>query len=425
VVWSFVFKTLSMVVLRFRDRTPREFKVPLNVRFGNVEFPVGLSLIFLLMLVSAVANVLTKQVATVSGVIFTTAFLTLFMATERYHEKRRRGAKHQHLDQFNQQLTEEVSALNLGLTKTYAKLVAIRSPQNLFMLEKALAETDPLTTDVVVMTAKVAQKGGEENAAEMALDSYDQHLMTAVVERAERAGKMVVPLIVPTNNPLHAVLKTAKEIHAHELLLGASNKFTAEEQLDQISFYWITLHGGQPPGLTVRILSRDRDVYFDLEGGNRIPKISERQARSVAELRAAGVGVDRVLLAHDGTTVSSDLFKSVLTMLDPEVVLDLVAVTPAESTTNGHGAEQLQQDQELARHLGRELQIHSPADQLGPDIVEVAHEGHYDLIILALSAEWSHSSSSVRSQWTDYVLQHAHCLVFLAAPPVLPPEVAE
>ncbi|HLQ44801.1 MAG TPA: APC family permease, partial [Planctomycetaceae bacterium] len=81
VVWSFVFKTLSMVVLRFRDRTPREFKVPLNVRFGNVEFPVGLSLIFLLMLVSAVANVLTKQVATVSGVIFTTAFLTLFMAT--------------------------------------------------------------------------------------------------------------------------------------------------------------------------------------------------------------------------------------------------------------------------------------------------------------------------------------------------------
>ena len=166
-------------------------------------------------------------------------------------------------------------------------------------------------------------------------------------------------------------------------------------------------------------------MYFDLEGGNRIPKISERQARSVAELRAAGVGVDRVLLAHDGTTVSSDLFKSVLTMLDPEVVLDLVLVTPAEPTTNGHGAEQLRQDQELARHLGRELQVHSPVDKLGPEIVEVAHEGHYDLIILALSAEWSHSSSSARTPWTDYVLQHAHCLVFLAAPPVLPPEVTE
>ena len=51
----------------------------------------------------------------------------------------------------------------------------------------------------------------------------------------------------------------------------------------------------------MRLLSRDRDMYLDLAGGNRIPKISERQARTVAELRAAGVGVDRVLLVHDGT----------------------------------------------------------------------------------------------------------------------------
>ena len=41
VVWSFVFKALSMVVLRFKDRRPREYKVPLNVRIGKVELPVG------------------------------------------------------------------------------------------------------------------------------------------------------------------------------------------------------------------------------------------------------------------------------------------------------------------------------------------------------------------------------------------------
>ena len=146
----------------------------------------------------------------------------------------------------------------------------------------------------------------------------------------------------------------------------------------------------------------------------------------MADLRAAGVGVDRVLLAHDGTAVSSDLYKSVLTMLDPEVVLDLVAVTPAElEPQNGQGAEQLQQDQELALHLGREIQIHSPAEQLGPEIVELAQAGHYDLIILGLPGEWTHSSNSSRSLWTDYVRQHAHCLVFWAAPPVLPQEVAE
>src|SRR5262249_28592788 len=34
VVWSFVFQALSMVMLRFKDRRPREFKVPLNIHIG-------------------------------------------------------------------------------------------------------------------------------------------------------------------------------------------------------------------------------------------------------------------------------------------------------------------------------------------------------------------------------------------------------
>ncbi len=50
VVWSFVFKTLAMVVLRFKDRTPREFKVPFNLRIGKVEMPIGLGIIFLIVL---------------------------------------------------------------------------------------------------------------------------------------------------------------------------------------------------------------------------------------------------------------------------------------------------------------------------------------------------------------------------------------
>src|SRR5947209_19980776 len=53
VIWSFVFQALSMVVLRFKDPRPREFKVPLNFRVGGVEVPVGLLLILLSLLVSA------------------------------------------------------------------------------------------------------------------------------------------------------------------------------------------------------------------------------------------------------------------------------------------------------------------------------------------------------------------------------------
>ena len=150
--------------------------------------------------------------------------------------------------------------------------------------------------------------GGETGTGGLDLDNYDQQLMTAVVERAEKAGKQVKPLIVPTNNPLYAILRTATDLKAQEVVVGASNKFTAEEQLDQIAFYWISLHDGPPPALTVRILSRDRDVYFDLDGGNRIPKFGERRARSVADLRAAGIGVAKVLLVHDGTPASERSF---------------------------------------------------------------------------------------------------------------------
>jgi amino acid transporter len=418
VVWSFVFKALAMVVLRFKDRSPREFKVPANIRIGTVEVPVGLSAIFLILLVTALLNFFTKEVATVGGIAFTCVFLGVFMASEHYHEKRRRGLRHEHLEQFNQQISEEVSAATLRLTKPYRKLVAIRSPQNLYMLEKTLAETDPETTDVVVMTAKVAPVG-DSPIAEPDLDDYDQHLMTAVVDRAEKAGKQVKPLILPTNNPLYAVIRTAKDLHAQELVMGASNKYTADEQLDQIAFYWINMHDGQPAPLTVRLLGRDRDVHLDLGGGNRIPRISERQARSVAELRAAGVGVDRVLLVHDGTPESSDLFQAVLTMLDPGVVLAFAQISSA-GFNNGHGT--LSQDRERARKLGRELAVHSISTDPGPEIARTARQGQYDLIILPLPAESQAGPTLAMDGLIGYLLRHAHCRVFLAAPPAIPQE---
>jgi amino acid transporter len=423
VVWSFVFKALAMVVLRFTDRTPREYKVPGNFRIGSIEVPFGLLLIFLILLSTALLNLFTKEVATVGGITFTIVFLGVFMLSEHYHEKKRAGAHHEHMEQFNQQTAAEVTPAMMGFGKLYRKLVAIRSPQNLFMLEKALAETDPETTGVVVMTAKVAPVGdGHMNASE--LDPYDQQLMTAVVQRAERAGKQVKPLIVPTNNPLHAVMQTAKDLQAHEVIVGASNKYTADEQMEQIAFYWISLHGGNPAPLTVRIMNRERDIYLDLAGGNRIPKISERRARSVAELRAAGVGVDRVLLLHDGTPPASDLFEAVLTMLDSQVTLALLPLAPVGSEPiNGHGSVQL--DEERARKLGRDVRIESAKDVSGPALVQLAQEGAYDLIILPLPPELPQTSAVPLDERTNHVLRHAHCRVFLASTPGIPQEVVD
>jgi amino acid transporter/nucleotide-binding universal stress UspA family protein len=426
VVWSFTFKALAMVVLRFRDKTPREYKVPFNIRIGGYEIPFGLILIFLVLLFTAMVNFVTKEVATVAGLGFTLVFLVIFMISEHFHEKKRKaaGTAHHHMEQFNQKTTEEITPAGLGLKKQYRKLVSIRSVHNLFMLEKALNETDPATTGMVVMTAKMLPMGDAEGVQSPDLDAYDQQLMTAVVEKAEHAGKQVKPLIVPTNNPLHAVLKTAMDLQAQELIMGASNKYTVDEQLEQIAFYWINLHGGSPVPLTVRILSRERDVYLDIAGGSRIPKISERSARSVAELRAAGVGVDRVLLLHDGSSGNSDLFQAVVTMLDPLVVLGVVPISPNGAETPG-GNVVVHQDEERARKLGRGLTVLNMAKTDGPAIVEKLRQDQYDLVILPLSDESPSSITGAIDERTNYILRHAHCRVFLASAPGIPQEVVD
>jgi len=419
VVWSFVFNTLSMVVLRFKKRGPREFVVPWNIRVGDVYVPIGLSLICLMMIAAALANLVTKPVATIGGLCFGGAFLSVFTITEAVHRRRRGGVRHEHLEQFNRAAVPQITAETLALAKPYCKLVAIRSSQNLFMLDKALRDTDPQTTDVVVMTAKVSPRGAELDVDDT-LDAYDQHLLTAVVNHAERLGKSVRPLLIPTNNPLHAVLNTAKNLPAQEVVIGASNKYTAEEQLDQIALYWINLHGGEPRGLTIHIVSADRDLTFDLHGGNRIPKAAERQAKTVADLREAGIGVRRVLFAHDGTTASRDVFEWLITMLSPEVTLDIAPVAPIDETL-AMNESALAADQERAARLERDVQLLAAAPQAGPDIVRLLNAGKYDLLVVATPAPWPMTGDN----WLNYVHQHAPCGVFLASQPVIPRELAE
>ncbi|HTQ38852.1 MAG TPA: APC family permease [Pirellulales bacterium] len=421
VVWSFVFKTLSMVMLRFKDHTPREFLVPLNIKWGRVHVPIGLSIVFLIVFLSALANLFTKPVATVSGLCFTGVFLGVFVVTERYHH-RRHGADHKHEEQFNRAGVDRVTGDSLSLKKPYRKLVAIRSPHNLFMLEKALADTDPQTTEVIVMTAKMEPPGGASKADDIDLDTYDRQLMTAVVTRAEKLGKRVLPLIVPTNNPLNAVLTTAKDIGAQEVMLGASNKFTAEEQLDQIALYWISLNEGNPQGLTVHIVSADRDVSFDLEGGNRIPKAAQRQARSASELRAAGIGVRQVLMAHDGTHTSSDVFEWLLTMLSSEVALDVVPVLPL-SSEHVSAENSLDHDRQHAHQLKREVKKLTDQPPSAAELARLARTGKYNVIVLPWSEELLSLAETDAGRWVNEVFRQAPCSVFLASPPVIPKEV--
>lgn len=420
VMWSFVFNTLSMVVLRFKRRGPRDFVVPLNLRYRDIYLPVGLGLVFLLMMLAALANLFTKPVATTSGICFAGTFLTVFTVTEYLHRKRRGTEQHEHIEQFNREMITKVAKRDLGLTRPYCKLVAIRSSKNLFMLDKALADADPQTTDVVVMTAKV-ELHGADLTPHWEIDPYDQQLLTAVVNYAERRGKSVTPLLVPTNNALHAVLSTAKDLPCQEILMGASNIYTAEEQLDQIAFYWINLHGGQPQGLTVHIVGKDRDLTFDLDGGNRIPKAVERTARSVEELRSSGVGVRRLLYVHDGSRLGSDVFEWLLTMISTDVKLELVRAAPLDPAVATN--DEFSKDRKWAEQLKRPVVALSTEVLDGCEIVRLCQERNHDAIIMPAPPHLRIQPGEDRADWLTYVVHHAPCGVFLAMHPLIPRNV--
>jgi amino acid transporter len=417
VVWSFVFMAVSMVVLRIKDKRPREFKVPFNITLGKHEIPLGLIAIAFALVMAALANLLTKEIATIGGIAFTAAFFTIFQVSESYYQRKRKGLKHHHLEQFNQQSAPAVNASSLSLDKPYRKLVAIRSPQNLFMLEKTLRESDPGTTDVVVMTAKLMPHG-DISEPDMMLDVYDQELLTAVVQRAEATGKEVKPLIVPTNNPLYAIARTAKDLNVQEVAMGASNKYTADEQFEQFALYWLNLCQGHSTPLTMRLLGHHRDIQYDIAGGNRIPKLSELQAKSPAALRAAGVGVKSVLFVHDGTREASDLFQALLTMLDKAVGVDFADMIAAEDA----GARELL-DSDLARaaRLGRQPKIHhNLAGEPVARIADLVHARHYDLVVASRS-RYPYVEQSERFDPAQ-LFRYLPCRVFLASPPAIPDE---
>ena len=93
VIWSFVFMSLSMLILRFKRPEPREFEVPFNFRVGRFDLPVGMTLIFLVLAVVAIANLLTKEVATITGVAFTAGFFAVFWFSEHAHRRRGRQSR--------------------------------------------------------------------------------------------------------------------------------------------------------------------------------------------------------------------------------------------------------------------------------------------------------------------------------------------
>jgi amino acid transporter len=255
VIWSFVFNGLATTVLRFRSKMPREWKVPLNIPVGRTEIPLGLGIITLILISIAVINLITKEVATISGVAFTLIFFSLFVVSERINE-RRRARKGEVTDQFRLSEKEEVDA-GVMHTRPGGILAPVRDYNTLDHLDWVLNRVNTELRDVVVMTAKVVRgaSGGIDFSGGAAVFSeYEQLLFSKVVAISEKHGKPVKLMVVPTTDIFQAIAQTADNLQVSEIVAGASAKMSPDEQARRIGAIWESLPDRKRKQLALKVV---------------------------------------------------------------------------------------------------------------------------------------------------------------------------
>jgi uncharacterized protein YjeT (DUF2065 family) len=258
VVWSFAMKALAVIVLRFKQPEARAWKVPLNLRIGAVEWPIGLALITLALFALATINVITKKAATISGIAFTVAFFTIFELSERYN-RQHRCAGSAGMEEFLLKQSGEVSTETVQ-TRPGNVLVPVRNPYQLAHLERTLGRTDTGKEDVVVLSVHLASPSGSgehDLREEQIFGPRETEVFSKVVSVAEKAGKHVALLAVAGTNPWMAIVQTAIKLKSARIVLNHSLRFrNAGEQARAVEKQWERLPAPRFP-LALEIVLED------------------------------------------------------------------------------------------------------------------------------------------------------------------------
>ena len=282
VVMSFSMKSLSVLVLRFKMPGAREWKVPMNFRMGGHEIPVGLGLITLALFSLSIINVLTKKVATISGIAFTLLFFTMFEITELLNRRRMKvtheDASH---EKFKLDQNEDVSAETLDVRPANV-LVAVRNPHRLMHLKRILEKTDTTKLDIVVVSVR-RMVDDEDWTTDQIFADRETEVFSHVVTVAEKAGKPVKLLVVPGKDPLEVLVQTAARLGSSRIVLGTSPRGTLQEQAHEVGRHWENLP--QPrPSISLEIVPDGDEASTFLNLGPHPPRLWPEDIELVHEL---------------------------------------------------------------------------------------------------------------------------------------------
>jgi len=239
VIWSFTFNSLAVLVLRFKFKGERGWKMPPNFKIGNTEIPLGLASVHLVLLSTAIVNLFTKSVATVAGIVFTIAFFFVFYVSERINKRKHAQAEHQMQEHFQLLHQETIDGESVGIRPGNV-LVTVRDYNTLGQLRWALERNDTDDTDVVVLAARMQGPGVAETDVKMEqiFSEFEQTLFTKAVAIAESFGKTIELLVVPARDVWSAIVQTANSLRTSAVVAGLSSKMTEQEQAFYLGRAW-------------------------------------------------------------------------------------------------------------------------------------------------------------------------------------------
>jgi amino acid transporter len=267
VLWSLVFMTLSLIILRFRADIDRESMFPLNIKMGKVYFPAGLCAAFIVLITASLVNLMTKRVATVSGIAFTIVFFAIFQISEILNRKKTQfyAPDDDNQEKMNLRRESDIAMILPELDKPRKILVPVRNPNNLLHLKSVLETADDETTDIIVMAAKIS-KGMELEGETGEILPEDKDLFSDVVLLAEKYGKTVKPLLVFSNDPFYSMAQVAQAAGADEIVMGVSGSTGAEIQLERLAMAWGMLKKADAPAKPVlaKVVWEGRQMTYQL-----------------------------------------------------------------------------------------------------------------------------------------------------------------
>jgi len=280
IIWTFAIQGFIVLRLRYAEPGVREFRVPLNLRIGRIEIPVGLCVLTIFLAAVGFAGLF--GIGSIEGTICILLGLSAFAICEQVNLKRSGIPISPGI--LNLSPGEDLSAQALGVRPGNV-LVVLHDYNTIYNLTAVLDRVDVTRQDVAGVHIRVSGGvGSAEKSAtqEGAFTVKEQELLELALNVAESKGKPLQLAVIAADELWDGILHAAHSIQSATIVLGIFPRRPPREEFLLANMAWERL--SQPkPHLSIEIYAKNSErLFFSL--GPHAPRLTENQIELVHSL---------------------------------------------------------------------------------------------------------------------------------------------